>query len=101
MTSKSDASSNVKANYRHAKCDKDYLNEIIDKVIMVLKESNEHYDYLRLYQSQLSSYLREALAKHENKRLVRCMEDILIDISDILYNELNLIIYKYFIIILI
>lgn len=77
------------SSYKNAKCDSDYLNEIIDKVISVLKESNEYYDYLRLYQSQLTSYLKDALIKYENKRLIKCMEDILIDISDILYNELT------------
>jgi len=77
--------------YRHVKCDGDYINEIIDKVISVLKQSNgiNHTNYLRLYQGQLCAYLKEALTKYENKRLVKCMEDILIDISDILCNELT------------
>ena len=75
--------------YKYAKCDSQYLNNIVDKVLSVLRQSNRHFDYLRLYQNQLSSYLKEALNKYENKNLIDCMEDILIDISDILYNELT------------
>ncbi len=75
--------------YKYAKCDSQYLNNIIDKVISVLRQSNRHFDYLRLYQNQLSAYLKEALNKYNNKNLIDCMEDILIDISDILYNELT------------
>jgi pericentriolar material 1 protein len=81
--------SSSKNSYKFARCDSDYLNEIIDKVLNVLKQSSDHHDYLRLYQQQLTSYLKEALNKYENKRLIKCMEDILIDISDILYNELT------------
>ena len=79
-------------SFRTAKCDSDYLSEIIGKVIAVLRQpdgANNYQEYLRLYQPQLSSYLREALVKYENRRLIACMEDILIDISDILYNELT------------
>ena len=54
---------NASNSYKYARCDSDYLNEIIDKVLNVLKQSNDHYDYLRLYQNQLSSYLKEALTK--------------------------------------
>ena len=74
-------------NYKYARCDNDYLNEIIEKVLCVLKNSNKYNDYLKLYQNQLSSYLKEALQKYQNQRLVCVLEDILIDISDILCNE--------------
>ncbi len=70
-------------------CDASYLNEIVEKVLSVLRCSSRHYDYLRLYQSQLISYLKDALQRYENKRLIDCIEDILIEISDILYNELT------------
>ena len=83
------SSNNNKNSYKHVKCDMGYLEEIIHKVLNVLKQSNEHGDYLSLYQNQLSSYLKEALSKYEHKSLVKSMEDILIDISDILYNELT------------
>lgn len=72
-----------------AKFDADYLNEIIDKVLSVLKQSSKHASYFRLYQTQLNAYMRQALQKYENRKLVDCMEDILVDISDILYNELS------------
>lgn len=77
------------SSLRAAKFDSDYLNEIVDKVLNVLKNTSRHYEYLRMYQGQLTVYLRESLIKYENKRLVDCIEDILIDISDILYNELT------------
>jgi len=79
------------SSYRYVKCDSDYINEIIEKVILVLRQSDgtNHVSYLRLYQGQLCAYLKEALTKYENKRLVKCLEDILIDISDILCNELT------------
>jgi hypothetical protein len=76
-------------NYKYARCDNDYLNEIIDKVINVLKCSNKYSDYLKLYQNQLNSYLKDSLQKYHNQRLVCVMEEILIDISDILCNELT------------
>jgi hypothetical protein len=79
----------LSSSYEYARCDSDYLNEIIDKVMIVLKSSSKHYEYLRLYQNQLTSYLKEALQKYENKRLISVMEDILIDISEILVNELT------------
>lgn len=83
------AASSSSASLRTVKFDSDYMNEIVDKVLNVLRQSSKHYDYLRLYQGQLNVYLRESLMKYENKRLVDCIEDILIDISDILYNELT------------
>lgn len=79
------------AGFRTAKCDSDYLNEIIGKVVTALRQSEQgdHTAYLAAYEGQLSAYLREALVKYEDRRLVACLEDILIDISDILYNELT------------
>ena len=78
-----------KADCKNAICDTDYLSEIIVKVLNVLRGMNKYADYLKLYQNQLTSYLKEALHKYQNKRLVLVMEDILIEISDILCNELT------------
>lgn len=84
-----DDDNDMQKSLQSAKFDSDYMNEIIEKVLNVLRDSNRHFDYLRLYQNQLSSYLKDALNKYENKGLIDCMEDILIEISDILYNELT------------
>ena len=70
------------------KFDVDYMDSVIEKVILVLKNSSRHFDYMRLYEAQLSAHLRHALKKYEFQSLSNCMEDVLIDISDTLYNEL-------------
>ena len=86
-----DSSNGSKERYesKRALFNSNYLNEIIEKVHQVLSESAKHCDYLNYYSAQLTSYLKEALAKYEKKNLADCMEDVLIDISDILYNELT------------
>ncbi len=66
-----------------------YLNDMIDKVLNVLEQSNQYGNYLQKYEKQLCSYLKDALKKYENRPLVSYIEDILIDISDILNNELT------------
>ncbi|RNA20249.1 pericentriolar material 1 [Brachionus plicatilis] len=67
----------------------DYLDEVIEKVHQALGQSAKHSDYLNYYAAQLTCYLKDALAKYADKHLVDCMEDVLIEISDILYNELT------------
>jgi hypothetical protein len=85
----SSASSSEPDEFRNVRCDIEYLDEIVAKVISVLRCSTRHYDYLRLYEGQLTTYLQDALRRYEDKRLVECIEDVLIEISDILYNELT------------
>lgn len=67
----------------------EYLNELINKIISVIRHKKENHDYLRMYQSQLVSYLKEALLKYENFYLNKNLNKILFDISDILFNELT------------
>ena len=72
------------------KFDLNYLNEIVYKVLNALKETSMFNEYMRVYHNQLAIYLRESLIKYvDNQRLVDCIEDIMIDISNILYNELT------------
>jgi hypothetical protein len=66
-----------------------YLSDLISKIISVIRQKKENHDYLRLYQSQLVSYLKEALLKYENLNLNKNLNKILFDISDILFNELT------------
>ncbi|CAF0749445.1 unnamed protein product [Brachionus calyciflorus] len=89
VSSNSNSESSSSKNFKNAYFDLDYLNEIIEKVLSVLRQSEKHSNYIKFYESQLNSYLREALRKYDGKFLVDCMEDILIEISDILYNELT------------
>ena len=67
----------------------EYLNELINKIIAVIKQKKDNRDYLRLYQSQLVSYLKEALHKYESLYLNKNINKILFDVSDILFNELT------------
>jgi hypothetical protein len=75
-------------NYKLAKCDGDYLNEIINKVLIALEQEQRIDENNFFYQrDQLNRHLNNVLSFYENKVLLNCIEDILSDISNVLYDE--------------
>ncbi|XP_028402891.1 pericentriolar material 1 protein-like [Dendronephthya gigantea] len=65
------------------------LLEYIRKMVMgMLQEKNEAKEFSRFFHKQLESILQDSLAKFIGKRMKDCGEDLLVDISEILFNEL-------------
>ena len=49
---------------------------------------SEEQQFGRFFHSQLDSILRDSLIKFNGRKLKECGEDLLIDVSEILFNEL-------------
>ncbi|CAB4002442.1 pericentriolar material 1 -like isoform X1, partial [Paramuricea clavata] len=65
------------------------LLEYIRKMVMgMIQQKNEAKEFSRFFHKQLESILQDSLAKFIGKRMKDCGEDLLVDISEILFNEL-------------
>lgn len=72
-------------------CNEDFLDLIRRLIVEFAKEKepgSENEQFGRFFHSQLDSILRDSLMKFNGRKLKECGEDILIDVSEILFNEL-------------
>lgn len=66
-------------------CDEELLGEIRRSIVQFSK-GKEQFD--ESFHRQLDSILKDSLMKFHSRKLKECGEDILIDVSEILFNEL-------------
>lgn len=72
-------------------CDEEFLDKVRNLIVEFAKEKepgSEQEQFGRFFHTQLDSILRDSLIKFNSRKLKECGEDILIDVSEILFNEL-------------
>ena len=72
-------------------CDEEFLENVRSLIVEFAKQKepgSEEQQFGRFFHSQLDSILRDSLMKFNGRKLKECGEDILIDVSEILFNEL-------------
>ncbi|XP_056010025.1 pericentriolar material 1 protein-like isoform X3 [Ostrea edulis] len=60
----------------------------IKRLVLSLARQGEATQYSRFFSSQMSSTLQDTLAKYEGRKMRQCGEDLLVDMSEALFNEL-------------
>lgn len=72
-------------------CTDDILDQIRSHIVILAKEKEpeaEKEKFGRFFHLQLDSILRDSLIKFQGRKVKECGEDILVDVSEILFNEL-------------
>jgi len=72
-------------------CDEEFLDKVRNLIVEFAKQKepgSEEQQFGRFFHSQLDSILRDSLMKFNGRKIKECGEDILIDVSEILFNEL-------------
>lgn len=60
----------------------------IKRLVLSLTRQRDSIQYARFYYTQLGSSLQDTLSKFEGRRMRECGEDLLVDMSEVLFNEL-------------
>ncbi|XP_062615320.1 pericentriolar material 1 protein-like isoform X1 [Saccostrea cucullata] len=60
----------------------------IKRLVLSLARQGEDTQYSRFFSNQMSSTLQDTLAKYEGRKMRQCGEDLLVDMSEALFNEL-------------
>lgn len=70
-------------------CSSQLLTYIRRMVLSLTQQKDESKEFVRFFHKQLGSVLQESLNKFHGRRLKDCGEDLLVEISEILFNELS------------
>uniref|UniRef100_A0A2C9LJ14 Pericentriolar material 1 protein C-terminal domain-containing protein n=1 Tax=Biomphalaria glabrata TaxID=6526 RepID=A0A2C9LJ14_BIOGL len=68
-------------------CSTQLLN-YIKQLVLSLTSQVGHEEFAKFFQRQLSSILQDTLQKYHGRKMKECGEDLLVEISDVLFNEL-------------
>ncbi|XP_059147361.1 pericentriolar material 1 protein-like isoform X2 [Physella acuta] len=60
----------------------------IKRLVLSLTRQIGNQEFARFFQRQLSSILQDTLQKYHGRKMRECGEDLLVEISDVLFNEL-------------
>ncbi|XP_063776892.1 pericentriolar material 1 protein isoform X3 [Pseudophryne corroboree] len=69
-------------------CSSHLLTSIRRMVLTLTQQNDESKEFVKFFHKQLGSILQDSLAKFSNRKLKDCGEDLLVDISEVLFNEL-------------
>ncbi|XP_040274709.1 pericentriolar material 1 protein isoform X4 [Bufo bufo] len=69
-------------------CSSNLLTSIRRMVLTLTQQNDESKEFVKFFHKQLGSILQDSLAKFSNKKLKDCGEDLLVEISEVLFNEL-------------
>ncbi|XP_022084429.1 pericentriolar material 1 protein-like isoform X2 [Acanthaster planci] len=69
-------------------CSPQLLAYIRRLVLTLSKQRDDSREFVRFFNRQLGSILQDSLAKFSGRKMRECGEDLLVDISEILFNEL-------------
>ncbi|XP_075716264.1 pericentriolar material 1 protein-like isoform X2 [Rhinoderma darwinii] len=69
-------------------CSPHLLTSIRRMVLTLTQQNDESKEFVKFFHKQLGSILQDSLAKFNNKKLKDCGEDLLVEISEVLFNEL-------------
>ncbi|CAH2300306.1 Hypothetical predicted protein [Pelobates cultripes] len=69
-------------------CSPNLLTSIRRMVLTLTQQNDESKEFVKFFHKQLGSILQDSLAKFSSRKLKDCGEDLLLEISDVLFNEL-------------
>ncbi|MEE6460728.1 hypothetical protein FKM82_001086 [Ascaphus truei] len=69
-------------------CSPHLLTSIRRMVLTLTQQNDESKEFVKFFHKQLGSILQDSLAKFSSKKLKECGEDLLVEISEVLFNEL-------------
>ncbi|XP_075052653.1 pericentriolar material 1 protein isoform X2 [Mixophyes fleayi] len=69
-------------------CSSHLLTSIRRMVLTLTQQNDESKEFVKFFHKQLGSILQDSLAKFSNRKLKDCGEDLLVEISEVLFNEL-------------
>ncbi|KAG8453735.1 hypothetical protein GDO86_000384 [Hymenochirus boettgeri] len=69
-------------------CSPHLLTSIRRLVLTLTQQNDESKEFVKFFHKQLGSILQDSLAKFSSKKLKDCGEDLLVEISEVLFNEL-------------
>ncbi|CAI9533062.1 unnamed protein product [Staurois parvus] len=69
-------------------CSSHLLTSIRRMVLALTQQNDESKEFVKFFHKQLGSILQDSLEKFSNKKLKDCGEDLLVEISEVLFNEL-------------
>nr|XP_056711052.1 pericentriolar material 1 protein [Euleptes europaea] len=69
-------------------CSTQLLTSVTRMVLTLTQQNDESKEFVKIFHKQLGSILQDSLAKFAGKKLKDCGEDLLVEISEVLFNEL-------------
>ncbi|XP_015743621.1 pericentriolar material 1 protein-like [Python bivittatus] len=69
-------------------CTSQLLTAVKRMVLTLTQQNDESKEFVKIFHKQLGSILQDSLAKFAGKKLKDCGEDLLVEISEVLFNEL-------------
>ncbi|KAF6376598.1 pericentriolar material 1 [Rhinolophus ferrumequinum] len=69
-------------------CSSQLLTSVRRMVLTLTQQNDESKEFVKFFHKQLGSILQDSLAKFAGKKLKDCGEDLLVEISEVLFNEL-------------
>ncbi|XP_015420801.1 PREDICTED: pericentriolar material 1 protein isoform X5 [Myotis davidii] len=69
-------------------CSSQLLTSVRRMVLTLTQENDESKEFVKFFHKQLGSILQDSLAKFAGRKLKDCGEDLLVEISEVLFNEL-------------
>ncbi|XP_059504014.1 pericentriolar material 1 protein isoform X2 [Stegostoma tigrinum] len=69
-------------------CSPQLLSTIGCMVLTLTQQNDESKEFVKFFHDQLGAILQDSLAKFAGRKLKECGEDLLVEISEILFNEL-------------
>ncbi|XP_028600541.2 pericentriolar material 1 protein isoform X11 [Podarcis muralis] len=69
-------------------CSSQLLTSVRRMVLTLTQQNDESKEFVKIFHKQLRSILQDSLAKFAGKKLKDCGEDLLVEISEVLFNEL-------------
>ncbi|XP_036911141.1 pericentriolar material 1 protein isoform X11 [Sturnira hondurensis] len=69
-------------------CSPQLLTSVRRMVLTLTQENDESKEFVKFFHKQLGSILQDSLAKFAGRKLKDCGEDLLVEISEVLFNEL-------------
>ncbi|XP_051821667.1 pericentriolar material 1 protein isoform X8 [Antechinus flavipes] len=69
-------------------CSSQLLTSVRRMVLTLTQQNDESKEFVHFFHKQLGSILQDSLAKFAGRKLKDCGEDLLVEISEVLFNEL-------------
>ncbi|XP_037839690.2 pericentriolar material 1 protein isoform X15 [Chlorocebus sabaeus] len=69
-------------------CSLQLLTSVRRMVLTLTQQNDESKEFVKFFHKQLGSILQDSLAKFAGRKLKDCGEDLLVEISEVLFNEL-------------
>ncbi|XP_014377068.1 pericentriolar material 1 protein isoform X6 [Alligator sinensis] len=69
-------------------CSSQLLTSVRRMVLTLTRQNDESKEFVKFFHKQLGSILQDSLAKFAGRKLKDCGEDLLVEISEVLFNEL-------------